>query len=121
MQLFILYRLYRIIIFYSLLYIFHFLSLQHVSSSLSLEHSQSHLSQQWFIFSGMVMGPAEWVKMVVWRRGPGEVGCGSAWGLIEWVEIVEQWRSTWFVGFDRHGSWVLIGGGDRSGSWVLIE
>ena len=43
------------------------------------------------------------------------VGLGSMWWLIKWVEIVEQWRSAWFMSFDRRGLWVLIGGGDRHG------
>ena len=43
------------------------------------------------------------------------VGSGLAWWLIEWVEIVEQWRLAWLVSFDRRGLWVLIGGGDRHG------
>ena len=30
-------------------------------------------------------------------------------------------RSVWFVGFDQHGSQVLIRGEDWRGSWVLIE
>ena len=49
------------------------------------------------------------------------VGLGSMWWLIKWVEIVKQWRSAWFVSFDRCGLWVLIDGGDWHGSWVLIE
>ena len=49
------------------------------------------------------------------------VGLGSMWWLIKWVEIIEQWRSAWFVSFDRRGLWVLIGSGDWHGSRVLIE
>ena len=76
--------------FYSPLYIYATFSLFALSHlfSLSTEHSQSHLSQQWFIFSGEVMGPVEWVEMVVLRQGPGQVGHGSALWLIEWVEII---------------------------------
>nr|XP_023879898.1 protein UPSTREAM OF FLC-like [Quercus suber] len=59
--------------------------------------------------------------MVVRQCGLGGVGCGSAWWLIKLVEIVEQWRTMWFVIFDQRGSWVLIGSGDRRGSWVLIK
>ena len=67
------------------------------------------------------MGPTEWVVMVVRQCGPSGVGRGLVWWLIKWVEIVEQWRSEWFMNFDWCCLWVLIDSGDRHGSWVLIK
>lgn len=43
-----------------------------------------------------------WLTAMTWISAV--VGLGSAWWLIEWVKIVEQWRSEWFVSFDRRGS-----------------
>ena len=74
--------------------------------SLSLVHSQSHLSQPLVHFFLAWL----WVRQSGSRWWFGDVVLGE-W-LIEWVEIVEQWRSAWFMGFDwvveiRRSAWFM--------------